>query len=161
MPTLPVTRARTAYLPLMLQPDGWADLFRRMLDPDARDFTIAKDYAVGVVLTVPPFPYPDGYERLGKGSPVGFTDLRPGDMDHFHLAEVAQREDGLVCSGQIGYPLVVTGTGIDAAAARDAAYARVRRVVIPDVRYRNDIGSAFIARDRELLCVWGHLPNDC
>ena len=143
-----------------LQPDGWADLLRRMLDPDARDFAVAKDYAIGVVLTVPPFPYPHGYERLGKGSPVAFIDLRPGDMDHMHLAEVAQREDGLVCSGQIGYPLVVTGTGIDAAAAREAAYARVGRVVIPDMRYRHDIGSAFIARDHDLLREWGYLPDE-
>ena len=144
-----------------LQPDGWADLFRRMLDPSARNFAITKEYSLGVVLTVPPFPYPDGYERLGKGSPVSFTDLSGEDLDHVHLAEVAERPEGLVCAGQIGNPLVVTGTGITALAARHAAYSRVRRVVIPNMRFRNDIGSSFIARDRALLCGWGFLQNDC
>ncbi len=143
-----------------LQPDGWADLFRRLRDPDSREFASTADYAIGAALTVPPFPYPDGYERLGKGSPVVFTDLRPGDLPHIHLAEVALREDGLVCSGQIGYPMVVTGTGPDATAARAAAYARVGRVIIPDLRYRHDIGNAFIARDHRLPCDWGYLPKE-
>src|ERR1019366_5208868 len=36
--------------------------------------------AVGVVLTVPPFPYPDGYERLSKGMPIVFRrDLDDAD----------------------------------------------------------------------------------
>lgn len=142
-----------------LQSDGWSDLFRRVLDPDAKTFSTAADYAVGVVITVPPFPYPDGYERLSKGAPIIVLDRQADDDDHLHLAEVASREGALVCAGQIGYPLVVTGTGRDAQSARDAAYARVQRVIIPDMRYRHDIGEAFIARDRQTLCAWGYLDK--
>lgn len=140
-----------------LQIEGWADLFRRMLDREARDFSVRNEYALGVVITVPPFPYPDGYERLSKGLPITFRDPRPDDSEHFHLAEAALHAGGLVCSGQIGYPLVVTGTGNDAEAAKREAYARVERVIIPDMRFRHDIGDSFINRDRQLLRDWGYL----
>jgi len=92
-----------------LQTDGWADLFRRMLDPAARSFAAAEEYALGVVLTVPPFPYPDGYERLSKGLPIVFSDPHPDDAEHFHLAEVALRAGGLVCAGQIGLYRLCSG----------------------------------------------------
>ena len=143
-----------------LQVKGWADLFKRILDPGARNFTVSSDYALGVVITVPPFPYPDGYERLSKGLPISFSDARPDDAEHFHLAEAALNSGGLVCAGQIGYPLVVTGTGKDAEAAKSDAYARVERVIIPDMRFRNDIGDSFIIRDRKLLREWGYLGSD-
>ena len=142
-----------------LQSAGWSDLFQRMLDPDAKTFPITADYAVGVVITVPPFPYPDGYERLSKGAPVMVLDRRPDDDAHLHLAEVANCDGGLVCAGQIGYPLVVTSTGCDAQSARAAAYARVQRVIIPNMRYRHDIGESFIARDRQTLSAWGYLDD--
>ena len=142
-----------------LQLDGWADLIRRIADPGSRDFATAPGYAVGVVLSVPPFPYPDGYERLGKGLPIAFASVHPGDENHFHFAEVAQRDGGLVCAGQIGCAMVVTGTGAEARTAQEAAYARVQRVIIPQMRYRNDIGTAFIARDEDRLRSWGLLPT--
>ncbi len=142
-----------------LQPDGWADLFQRMLDPDSTTFATTDEYAVGVVLCVPPFPYPDGYQRLGKGLPIAFTDVQPGDHPHFHLAEVARSGADLICAGQIGYAMVVTGCGPDARSAQQAAYARVNRVVIPQMRYRNDIGDSFIQGDEERLRAWGVLPT--
>ena len=143
-----------------LQAGGWADLFKRMLDPESRGFSVSEDYALGVVITVPPFPYPDGYERLSKGLPIVIQHQRAEDEEHFHLAEAALKAGDLVCAGQIGYPMVVTGTGTDAETAKRAAYARVERVIIPDMRYRNDIGDLFISRDRQLLRDWGYLGAD-
>lgn len=140
-----------------LHADGWAEIFRRLLDPDARDFTVSKDYAVGVVITVPPFPYPYGYAQLGKGTPITILDPRDDDYRHFHFAEVARRDCGLVCAGQIGYPMVVTGSGSSAEAAQREAYAQVQRVLIPNMRYRNDIGDAFIACERQRLVEWGYM----
>lgn len=140
-----------------LQPDGWLDLLQRMADPSSTSFTVSPGYAVGVVLTVPPFPYHYGYEQLAKGTAIAFTDLESRDQEHLHFDEVAEREGRLSCAGVIGEVMTVTGVGADAEAARADAYQRVGKVVIPNMRYRTDIGSRFIARDAALLRQWGLL----
>ena len=65
----------------------------------------------------------------------------------------------LVTAGQIGYVMVVTGRGKTVADARREAYARAEKVVIPNVRYRNDIGAAFEERDHASLVRLGWLDG--
>jgi phosphoribosylamine--glycine ligase len=136
-----------------LQLYGWDQLFRRLTDGQGAPTLPTRDgYAVGVVLTVPPFPYAAGYDRLSKGLPVIFRgDLAADDAAHLHYGEVALSDGQLVTSGSVGYVMVVTGCGDDASAARDAAYARVAKVSLPNGRYRRDIGERFLARDRARL----------
>jgi phosphoribosylamine--glycine ligase len=43
--------------------------------------------------------------------------------------------------------MVVTGTGLTIAEAQTNAYQLAQRVVVPNVRYRNDIGAKLIAGD--------------
>ena len=50
----------------------------------------------------------------------------------------------LVTSGASGYTLVVTGAGQTIEAARDAANALADKVVVPNARYRRDIGTRLI-----------------
>lgn len=141
----------------VLQPDGWADLFQRICDPCSHDFAVDPGFALGVVLSVPPFPYSEGYERLGKGTRIAFAGARPEDAAHFHFGEIALIEGETRCAGLIGAIMTVTGRGFDAAAARDDAYARIGKVVIPNLRYRNDIGKRFLESDGKQLRDWGFL----
>ena len=53
----------------------------------------------------------------------------------------------LVTAGYQGWTMVVTGTGSTIAEAQADAYQLAQRVVIPNVRYRNDIGARLIAGD--------------
>ncbi|MDB4960114.1 MAG: phosphoribosylglycinamide synthetase [Myxococcales bacterium] len=100
-------------------------------------------FAVGVVLTVPPFPYHHGYEELSKGMPICLpADLTAEERTHLHFGEVAMDGAQLVTAGQVGYIMVVTGRGATIADAQRAAYALAGKVAIPNVRYRNDIGDA-------------------
>ena len=64
-----------------------------------------------------------------------------------HLGEVSGEGGRLVTGGVVGYVMVVTGTGPTVAAAKAAAYARIRNLVIPKMRYRTDIGDRFEAED--------------
>jgi len=106
-------------------------------------------FAVGVVLTVPPFPYHHGYDELSKGMPITFPDdLTDEDRRHLHYGEVALDSGQLVTAGQVGSVMVVTGRGDSIADAQRAAYALAGRIALPNVRYRNDIGDA--VRDRGL-----------
>ena len=114
-------------------------------------------YAVGVVLTVPPFPYHHGYEEISKGLPILLDELDDDERAHLHFGEVALDGKTLVTAGQIGYVMVVTGRGATIEHAQRAAYALAAKVAIPNVRYRNDIGDALRARGLAELTRLGWL----
>jgi len=147
-----------------LQLCGWETLFRAVAGdgqlPDGR-FETAPGFCVGVVLTVPPFPYPTDYARLSKGLPIFFQPpLDPDDEAHIHHGEVALDEGHLVTAGTVGYTMVVTGCGATVAEARAASYGRVAKVHIPNLRYRRDIGERFMSGDEARLIEWGWLPHN-
>lgn len=143
-----------------LQETGWADLLRMMASRSARTFAAVAGFSVGVVLTIPPFPY----SRLEVEAPVGLPVLLPETFDgedfrHVHLAEVGLAEGQLVTSGNYGWPMVVTGTGPTIAAAQRAAYDRARQILIPNVRYRLDIGDRLAASDYSAVDALGLLGD--
>ena len=61
----------------------------------------------------------------------------------------------LVTSGLYGWTLVVTGTGVLVEAAQHDTYTRIRRVFVPNGRYRLDIGDQLLAGDLRRLQNWG------
>lgn len=139
-----------------LQRTPWDSLFKTLLDRSATHFETQPGFAVGVVLTVPPFPYRTDYARLGKGSPVLFpAPLSDAEADHIHFWEVAQRGGQLVTAGILGQVMVATGVGRDIEAARGAAYGLAKRVVVPNLRYRNDIGERLARSDLATLIRLG------
>jgi phosphoribosylamine--glycine ligase len=141
-----------------LQPDGWPQLFRQMLRQDELRFRTLPGFACGVVLTVPPFPYRYGYTELSRGLPVSWDPaLRADELDRLHFSEVARDPNGkLVTSGITGYLGVATGTGATVADAQRQAYALARRIYVPNLRYRVDIGDAFRDRGQALLRELGY-----
>ena len=133
-----------------LQVDGWDALFRQMVSREGTTFRTHPGYAIGVVLTVPPFPYSTGYEELGKGLPICFRgELTAEEKDNLHPAEVALKGSQWVTSGLVGYVMVTTGRGATVHAAREKAYELARKVIVPNLRYRTDIGEKFLDMDKD------------
>jgi len=144
-----------------LHDEGWDYIFARMLARDGLEIATHSGYAVGIVLTVPPFPYRADYEVLSKGMPILFKGAMSAEDDaHLHYCEVALSEGRLVTSGVIGDLMIVTGRGATVEAAQAEAYGLVGRVVVPNLRYRNDIGARFLREDRERLLSWRILPGE-
>jgi phosphoribosylamine--glycine ligase len=138
---------------------GWDQIFRSLIARDGRSFPTYDGYSVGVVITVPPFPYSHGYDALGKGRPICFEqDLDDIGRDSLHYGEVDMRDGQLVTAGLIGYIMVVTGLGKSIDEAREQAYRRVGKVVIPNARYRNDIGVRLIDHELAEMRRLGLLP---
>ena len=138
--------------------EPWDVIFRKMLRGDSLELDTAAGFAAGVVLTVPPFPYSHGYAELSKGAPISFHPSMSGaDHDHLHLAEAALQDAQLVTSGAIGYVGVATGTGASVEQARERAYALARKVVVPNLRYRLDIGERVARHDLAHLKALGYL----
>ena len=139
-----------------LHVDDWATVLSSLVRRDSRSIRTMDGFSVGVVLTVPPFPYPDGYDRLGRGTPICFREnMTEADHDSLHFGEVTMRDGQLRTAGLIGYTMVVTGTGTTIEEARRAVYGRVNKVVIPNARYRNDIGVRLIESDWARLAETG------
>ncbi|MDB5965492.1 MAG: phosphoribosylglycinamide synthetase [Polaromonas sp.] len=141
-----------------LHTEPWEDIFVRMLRRTDLQLGTRGGFAAGVVLTVPPFPYRHGYEELSKGEPVCF---RPGmtAADHaaLHFAEVARVGGHLVTSGASGYIGVATGIGDSVPAASAEAYRIAHKVVVPNLRYRRDIGERVVQHDWQRLQALGWL----
>lgn len=128
---------------------GWDEIFAQLVGGEDLALRTHDGYAICVVLTVPTFPYYHGYEEQSKGAPILFREtLTEADREHLHFAEVAREGEQLVTAGSVGYVMVVTGRGPTVEAARADAYTRAAKVVIPNLRYRLDIGEQFLVRDR-------------
>jgi len=125
-----------------LQATPWATIFRAMVDGADFRFATRPGFAVGIVLTTPPFPYTRKKIAEAVGLPVFLPD---GDREHLHFGEVGLDGDQFVTSGIHGWTLVATGAAASIAGAKAAAYAVAGRVHTPNLRYRLDIGDRLIA----------------
>jgi phosphoribosylamine--glycine ligase len=131
-----------------LQETPWSALFHAMITKSRSSFDAAPGFAVGIVLTTPPFPYPRTQIPEPIGLPVLFDgELTAEDRRHLHYGEVGLEGDDLVTSGIYGWTMVATGVGPSIAAARDRANRLADRVLVPNVRYRHDIGSRLMRGD--------------
>jgi phosphoribosylamine--glycine ligase len=133
-----------------------------MVTRSATSFETAPGFAVGVVLTTPPFPYERSQVTELVGLPVLFDGaLSPEDKRHLHYGEVGLEKGTLVTSGVSGWTMVVTGQGATVAFAQSNAVRLADRIYAPNVRYRCDIGSRLIRGDLqrlERLGVFGEYP---
>jgi phosphoribosylamine---glycine ligase len=141
-----------------LHADGWDTILLRMARREGpRSFRVHPGFAVGVVLTVPPFPYPQATVPA-RGQPlVTRRNLSPEEQRHLHYGEIALESGRPVTSGPSGYALVVTGRGATVEEAQRAAYALARELHLPNVRYRTDIGARFLREDAATLRRLGWL----
>ena len=128
-----------------LHDEPWESIFCKLLRRDSLEFVTRSGFATGIVLTVPTFPYEQGYEELGKGTPIFFRDnMTPENLNHVRLGEVGLQDGQFVTSGLNGYVGVATGVGPSVEESARKAYEVARKIVAPNLRYRNDIGERVI-----------------
>ncbi|MCA9358394.1 hypothetical protein KC902_03985 [Candidatus Kaiserbacteria bacterium] len=149
-----------------LQISPWGDMLKSIADGEAYNLQYHDEYGIVVSVTVPPFPFaPDNASGAGiltsKGMSVFFADdFTDEDMQHVHFEEVSKTtlSDGSTrhfLGGHHGYALYVTGKGKTVEEARTKAYDIVRKIFIPKMMYRTDIGSAFLTHEQTTLREWG------
>ena len=132
-----------------------------MLNPCSDRFDTYSGFAVGIVITTPPFPYYRENVPEPIGLPILFDEeLTPEDRRNLHYGEVGLKGDVLVTSGTSGCTLVVTGTGETIEAARVAANSLAEKVIIPNGRYRSDIGQKLVEGEFAKIDAWGLLDAD-
>jgi phosphoribosylamine--glycine ligase len=155
----------STYLQSALHHTPWTELLYAVADGRHCDLKVRKDYAIGLTLAVPPFPY--GGKQISGVSSAGLPMLlrRPLTADEtrrLHLEGVALLQDKdsegskrSVLTHSLGYAVFVTGTGATVEAAQQAAYELAGNIVIPKVMYRTDIGNRFLRGDEKRLREYG------
>ncbi len=141
-----------------LHQEGWDSILWRLASGGEDPIRTKPGFAAGVVLTVPPFPYELGYDRLSRGTPICFSEkISDREHKHLHFGEMAFKKKQWVTVGTEGYVMVVTGNGSSISEARRKAYDLVGKIAIPNVRYRNDIGVKVAASQFRTLKKMGYV----
>jgi phosphoribosylamine---glycine ligase len=131
-----------------LQQTGWARLFQAMISRRG-DVAMLPGFCAAIVLTTPPFPYDrESVEEATVGLPVMFDgELVEQERDRLYYGEVGLVNGQLVTSGMYGWTMVATAVADDIGKARCKAAELADKVIVPNVRYRRDIGTALAERD--------------
>src|ERR1700712_96505 len=131
-----------------LQQTRWGDLFRAMTERRGT-VKMRAGFSAAIVLTTPPFPYDrETVEEAIVGLPVMFDGgLVEHDRDSLYYGEVGVVNGQLVTSGMYGWTMVATGVAGSIGGARCKAAELADKVIVPNVRYRRDIGTALAGGD--------------
>ena len=138
-----------------LQQTSWSNLFHTMITRSSCTFVTRPGFAVGIVVTTPPFPY----SRLNVPHPIGLPvsfdgNLAPAERRHLHYGEVGLQRGALVTTGVYGWTMVVTGEGATVQDAQASANLLADKVLVPNARYRRDIDSRLIKSDLARVEGW-------
>ena len=115
---------------------------------DARNFLLDR-LAIGVVMSIPDYPYSHITRKEVVGVPVYGADR--GLKEHIHPCEMmldlvpTQVNGTIITAPELctagDYVLVMTATGLSVKDCKDKAYGRLRRLTVPNSpMYRTDIG---------------------
>ncbi|MFI5404700.1 MAG: phosphoribosylamine--glycine ligase [Candidatus Gagatemarchaeaceae archaeon] len=150
---------RFGYPTISIQMEGvtsdWGTFLQELAQGKDAQLRTKKGYQVGVVVTIPPWPFEDdkAFKRYSEGATILF---RRQSLDGIHIGEVKLEEGDWHIAGNSGYALVVTGSGATMADAIDRSYQNVKNVMIPNMFYRIDIGHRWI-HDSDMLLSWGYI----
>jgi phosphoribosylamine--glycine ligase len=135
-----------------IQKTSWARLLAMMASGSGRSFETIPGFSVGVLLTTPPFPYSRKQIDAAVGLPIFFSEpFDLTDWRNVHFGEIGKHGDGYVTSGLYGWTMVVTGVAGSVREAQRLAYRRLGRILVPDGRYRLDIGDRLAGGELERL----------
>ena len=159
--------ARFGFPALQLQSEihlsPWGEFLKAVADGKQYDLKYKEGYATAVLVAVPPFPYAVSSKRYSPvGLEVSFKDgMTNEDLEHVHFEDVSREKKGVkekyYISSASGFVLHVTGLGESVEVARSKTYDLIKKVFIPKMFYRTDIGVKFMTEDHATLKAWGWL----
>jgi len=149
---------RFGYPFISIQMEGvispWGEFLHAIANQQSYDLRVKKGFQIGVVIATPPFPYEDKSEvEIYHDSSILF---KKPNLDGIHLGDVKFVDGDWKVAGNVGYDLVVTGSGSTMEEARKQAYSRIDNIMLQNMFYRTDIGATW-AEDSDKLQTWGYL----
>ncbi len=143
---------------------SWYEFLGAVADGRGCDLRHRSGYCIALTLALPPFPYEGvlAKEYSSEGLELFFrSSLSNEELKNIHFEAIEKKKSDIIeryfVTHSIGYALFVTGYGETVVDAQKNVYALAKKIVLPKVFYRTDIGSAFIETDKSLLERWGWL----
>lgn len=151
------------HLQTELHESPWGEFLYAVAQGKPYNLKWKKGYGLVATVAVPPFPYHfKNHPITSRGMDVFFNDMTEEDFRHIHFEEISKKTDGdegYYISDDRGYALYVTAVGETVLETQRLLHKRVKKIHIPKMFYRNDIGSSFMKSDAKKLREWGYL-ND-
>lgn len=147
-----------AHLQTELHVSPWGEFLKAIADGKQYDVEYKKGYGIVTLVAVPPFPYNGEFEKYSPhGMRIYFSeDMLASDMEHVHFEDVNKSGDGqYYINGNSGFVLHVTSVGETVFEAHEKNMEIIKKIVIPKMFYRNDIGAKFEREEKALLEKWG------
>ena len=141
----------------------WAGFLKAVANGNEYDLEYKKGYGVVLLLAVPPFPYSKKLRSsIFYGINIYTNQLSKEEHAHVHYEEIAMRAGGkydgqLYIADEQGYVGYVTSVDSDLCKAREKAVSIARKMIIPKVFFREDIGCRFENEEIQWLRDWGYL----
>jgi phosphoribosylamine---glycine ligase len=137
---------------------GIGEFLYRLAEGTLEYIELKGKYQVGIRVVVPPFPYVDDdiFEIKSKGSVISFSEE---DLQGIHIEDVKKSNNDWVITGTTGLALIICASGSTMEEAIEEAYFRVKKIMITEMYYRNDIGLRWKS-DKIKLEKWGYLDEN-
>lgn len=140
----------------------WGEFLKALAAGKKYELRWKKGYAVVILLATPPFPYgKDNNRDTLYGVNIYLDKLTKEEKEHVFFEEISMRSSKdagqLYISDSDGEILYATGVGKTVKEAREKSLAIAKKIVIPKVFYRNDIGLKFEKEDYYKLKKWGYI----
>jgi phosphoribosylamine--glycine ligase len=139
---------------------SWSDIISATARGEYIEIDYKKNtYGVVVVCACPPFPYRTRDKKLySLGNTIDLGKISESEKEMVHFEEVSKDKSGnYKVSDTRGYVLHVTGYGQTVKKAQKMAYEIAEKISFPKMFYRNDIGTKFDTKSKNLLKKWGYI----
>lgn len=140
----------------------WYELLGAVADGKDYELRYRGGYCIALTLALPPFPYEGtlASEYSSEGLELLFSKpLTREELKNIHFEAIEKRTDEagerFFVTHSIGYTVFVTGFGSTVEEAQRNVYSLAKKVIIPKIFYRTDIGDSFRRSDKEALERWG------
>lgn len=151
----------SVHLQAEIHKSPWGEFLYKLAKGENYKLKWKKGYGLIVLITTPPFPFGDNTKNEDLvGVEVFLDKLNKQEIEHIRLDGLSKKNSNsnkLYLSDDAGYVLYVTNIGKTIKEARDKTYSIIKKIIVPKMMYRNDIGEKFMKSDYQKLKDWGYL----
>ncbi|PIR86679.1 MAG: hypothetical protein COU11_04175 [Candidatus Harrisonbacteria bacterium CG10_big_fil_rev_8_21_14_0_10_49_15] len=127
-----------------LHESPWGELLSAVAKGEPYTLKYKRGFGIVILLAAPPFPYLSSEINYSSyGLHFSIAHLSEAEKDQLHFEEVSENDHGYYIARNYGFLMYVTAVGASVAQAQEKAYAVARKLNIPKLFYRNDIGNDF------------------